>query len=128
MKCAVHYGPVLRGGVLVVARRAACASPAGALLEPLASARKCDMSESECQRRVGQALRLGWGFKNAASWWSDGVLIGDESEELREVLARDYSAFSSAMFEWARGGSEAHRMCGKRSRSECCRAALSTPW
>ena len=33
------------GGVLVVARRAACASPAGALLEPLASARKCDMSE-----------------------------------------------------------------------------------
>ena len=116
------------GGVLVVARRAACASPAGALLESLASARKCDMSESECQRLAGQALMLGRGFKNAASWWSDGVLIGDESEELREVLARDYSAFSSAMFEWVRGGSEAHRMCGKRSRSECCRAALRTPW
>ena len=116
------------GGVLMVAGRAACEYPAGALLESVASARKCDVSESECQRRAGQALRLGHGFKNAASWWSDRVLIGDESEELREVLARDYSAFSSKMFEWARGGSEAHRMCGKRSRGECCRAALSTPW
>ena len=87
------------GGLLKVARRAACQYPAGALLEPQALACEFDMSESERRRRAARALGLGRGW--------------------REELVSVYAALASAMFVWAdgwlRSATFVQRMTCKRS-------------